>query len=85
VKVWDEKHRTAGRCLKHTCSTNDGRALGVLCGSARRYERREVQVLGREEGRWVLASGIAAGEPVVALRAKVYYCGGVSRGGAIHD
>jgi hypothetical protein len=36
-----------------------------------RYERREVQVLGFQQGRWVLASGVEANEPVVSQRAQV--------------
>jgi hypothetical protein len=36
-----------------------------------RYERREVQILGREGDRWLLASGVTAGEPVVYQRAQV--------------
>jgi hypothetical protein len=36
-----------------------------------RYERREVQLLGPEGERWVLASGVASGEPVVYRHAQV--------------
>jgi multidrug efflux pump subunit AcrA (membrane-fusion protein) len=50
---------------------HDGRALVYVRLSPGRYERREVQVLGRQHGRWVLARGVEAGEPVVSRRAQV--------------
>src|SRR5262249_21871396 len=51
---------------------HDGRALGDVRLGPGRFERREVRVLGREEsGRWVLAAGVEAGEPVVSRRAQV--------------
>jgi hypothetical protein len=36
-----------------------------------RFERREVQVLGRENDRWVLASGVRPGEAIVIRNAQV--------------
>jgi multidrug efflux pump subunit AcrA (membrane-fusion protein) len=56
----------AGSLLYH-----DGRALVYVRLPPGRYERREVRVLGREQGRWVLAEGVAAGEPIVSHRAQV--------------
>ena len=50
---------------------HQGRALVYVRVGPGRYERREVQVLGRDGDRWVLASGVAAGEPVVSKRAQV--------------
>jgi multidrug efflux pump subunit AcrA (membrane-fusion protein) len=50
---------------------HQGRALVYVRLSPGRYERREVQVLGREGDRWVLAGGVEAGEPVVSRRAQV--------------
>jgi hypothetical protein len=50
---------------------HDGRALVYVRLSPGRYERREVQVLGRQRGAWVLARGVEAGEPVVSRRAQV--------------
>jgi biotin carboxyl carrier protein len=50
---------------------HQGRALVYVRISPGRYERREVQVFGREADRWLLASGVTAGEPVVYQRAQV--------------
>jgi hypothetical protein len=51
---------------------HQGRALVYVRLSPGRYERREVQVLGRDGERWVLAPGeVQAGEPVVCKRAQV--------------
>ncbi len=50
---------------------HQGRALVYVRLSPGRYERREVQVLGREGNRWLLAGGVAAGEHVVSQRAQV--------------
>ncbi len=51
---------------------HQGRALVYVRLSPGRYERREVQVLGRDGERWVLAPGeVRAGEPVVSRRAQV--------------
>jgi multidrug efflux pump subunit AcrA (membrane-fusion protein) len=50
---------------------HDGRALVYVRLNPGRYERREVRVLGRDGGRWVLAEGVEAGEPVVSQRAQV--------------
>jgi multidrug efflux pump subunit AcrA (membrane-fusion protein) len=51
---------------------HQGRALVYVRLSPGRYERREVQVLGRDGERWLLAPGeVQAGEPVVSKRAQV--------------
>jgi cobalt-zinc-cadmium efflux system membrane fusion protein len=51
---------------------HDGRALVYVTIGPGRYERREVEVLGRDpSGRWVLAAGVETGEPVVSQRAQV--------------
>lgn len=50
---------------------HQGRALVYVRLSPGRYERREVQVLGRDGDRWVLAAGVSAGERVVSKRAQV--------------
>jgi hypothetical protein len=50
---------------------HDGRALVYVRLSPGRFERREVRVLGREAGRWVLSEGVSAGEPVVSRRPQV--------------
>jgi hypothetical protein len=50
---------------------HEGRALVYVRIGRGRYERREVQVLGRDQGRWVLAAGVQADEPVVSRRAQV--------------
>lgn len=50
---------------------HQGRALVYVRLEPGRYERREVQLLGRDRDRWVLASGIQAGEPVVYEQAQV--------------
>lgn len=50
---------------------HEGRALVYVRVGAGRYERREVPVLGRDGGRWVLGGGVEAGEPVVSRRAQV--------------
>jgi hypothetical protein len=56
----------AGALLYH-----QGRALVYVRIGPGRYERREVQVLGRAGERWVLGGGVSAGEPVVSRRAQV--------------
>jgi hypothetical protein len=50
---------------------HQGRALVYVRVGPGRYERREVQVLGHENGRWFLAAGVRDGEPVVSRRAQV--------------
>jgi multidrug efflux pump subunit AcrA (membrane-fusion protein) len=57
----------AGSLLYH-----DGHALVYVRVGDGRFERREVRVLGREDGgRWVLSAGVRDGEPVVSERAQV--------------
>jgi hypothetical protein len=53
---------------------HQGRALVYVrlsTGKSERYQRREVQVLGREGDRWILAGGISVGDPVVSRQAQV--------------
>ena len=50
---------------------HQGRALVYVRLSPGRYERREVQVLGRDGDKWALATGVAAGERVVSKRAQI--------------
>lgn len=50
---------------------HQGRALVYVRINPGRYERREVQVLGREGDKWLLAGGVTAGEHVVYQRAQV--------------
>ena len=50
---------------------HQGRALVYVRIAPGRFERREVQVLGRQAGQWVLASGVAPGELIVSRRAQV--------------
>jgi hypothetical protein len=48
-----------------------GRPLVYVRIGSGRYQRREVRVLGHKEDHWVLAGGVAAGEPVVHQQAQV--------------
>jgi hypothetical protein len=50
---------------------HQGRALVYVRLEPGKYERREVQVLGRQGNRWVLASGVKAGERVVSHQAQL--------------
>jgi RND family efflux transporter MFP subunit len=50
---------------------HQGRALVYVRLDPGRYERREIQLLGREGDRWVLAAGVKAGEFVVHEQAQV--------------
>ena len=50
---------------------HQGRSLLYVRIGPGRYERREVQILGRDGDRWVLSSGVSAGEPVVCRQAQV--------------
>jgi hypothetical protein len=50
---------------------HQGRALVYVTLSPGRYERREVQVLGRVANRWLLTGDVRAGERVVYQRAQV--------------
>jgi RND family efflux transporter MFP subunit len=50
---------------------HQGRALVYVRLDPGRYERREVQLLGRDNDRWVLASGVKAGDLVVYEQAQV--------------
>jgi hypothetical protein len=57
---------------------HEGRALVYVRLKPGKYQRREVRLLGREGGHWVLArrqgqspTGVAPGEPVVSRQAQV--------------
>jgi RND family efflux transporter MFP subunit len=50
---------------------HQGRSLVYVCLEPGRYERREVQLLARDGTRWMLASGVKAGELVVYEQAQV--------------
>jgi hypothetical protein len=50
---------------------HQGRALVYVELSPGRYERREIQVLGRDGDHAVLGDGVTAGEPVVHKQAQV--------------
>jgi hypothetical protein len=50
---------------------HQGRPLAYVRIAPGRFERREVRLLGQGDGRWVLAAGVAAGEPVVYRQAQV--------------
>jgi multidrug efflux pump subunit AcrA (membrane-fusion protein) len=71
VKVEGEADRPAVSVPEAALLYHEGRALVYVRIGPGRYERREVQVVGRAQGRWVLAGGVEAGEPVVAKRAQV--------------
>lgn len=71
VKVPEAKPRRAVAVPETALLYHQGRALVYVRIAPGKFERREVQVLGREGGRWVLASGVTAGEPVVSRRAQV--------------
>src|SRR5207245_9863288 len=71
VRVPESKPRPAVAVPGGALLYHQGRALVYVRLSPGRYERREVQVLGRDGDRWVLASGVAAGEPVVSRQAQV--------------
>jgi hypothetical protein len=71
VKVPGAKPRRAVAVPETALLYHQGRALVYVRVAPGRFERREVQVLGREGGRWILTSGVTAGEPVVSRRAQV--------------
>jgi HlyD family secretion protein len=50
---------------------HQGRHLVYVRLNPGRFERREVQVLGQDGDRWVLAAGVTAGEAVVTRQAQV--------------
>jgi hypothetical protein len=71
VKVPGARARSAVSVPETSLLYHEGRALVYVRIGPGRYERREVQVLGREQDRWALASGVEAGESVVWKRAQV--------------
>ena len=56
----------AGSVLYH-----EGRPLVYVRTSEGRYERRPVEVLGKEKEQWIISDGVQAGEHVVNQRAQV--------------
>lgn len=50
---------------------HQGRTLVYVRLSPGRYERREVRLLGQEGDSWIVAAGVAAGEPVVHRQAQI--------------
>jgi hypothetical protein len=50
---------------------HQGRAWVYVRTGPGQYSRRLVRALGRAGNRWVLAGGVAAGEPVVYRQAQV--------------
>jgi biotin carboxyl carrier protein len=71
VKVPETKPRSAIEVPEGALLYHQGRALVYVRIGPGRFERREVQVLGHDQTRWVLASGVEAGERVVSQRAQV--------------
>jgi hypothetical protein len=71
VKVPDSVPQPAIVVPEAALLYHQGRALVYVCVGPGRYERREVQVLGRDGDRWLLAGGVAADERVVSQRAQV--------------
>lgn len=70
LKMPQTKPRPAVAVPETALLYHQGRALVYIRIAPGKFERREVQVLGRELGRWVLASGVAPGEFVVSQRAQ---------------
>jgi RND family efflux transporter MFP subunit len=71
MNVQEAKPRHAVAVPETALLYHQGRALVYVRIAPGKFERREVQVLGREASCWVLASGIAPGESVVSRRAQV--------------
>ncbi len=71
VKTPEAKPRSAVAVPEGALLYHQGRALVYARVGPGRFERREVQVLGRDGTRWVLAGGVEAGERVVSHRAQV--------------
>lgn len=72
VKAAAAKPREAVSVPASAVLYHQGRALVYVRVGAGRYERREVQLLGREGDRWILAAGPVANEdPVVFHQAQI--------------
>jgi multidrug efflux pump subunit AcrA (membrane-fusion protein) len=75
LRVLGSKPRSAVAVPETALLYHQGRALVYVRIGPGRYERRAVQVLGREGDRWLLAAGrdagVTAGERVVHQRAQV--------------
>src|SRR5262249_51313592 len=71
VEVPDSRAREAVAVPATALLYHQGRALVYVRLAPGGFERREVQMLGRDKDRWVLASGVEEGEPVVSQRAQV--------------
>jgi hypothetical protein len=71
VKVSDAKPRSGVAVPENALLYHQGRALVYVRVGPGRYERREVQILGRDGSQWVLGEGVNPGERVVSHRAQV--------------
>jgi hypothetical protein len=71
VKASDAKPEQAVSVPRDALLFHMGRTIAYVRIGPGRYERREVSILGREGDRWVVAAGVAAGEPVVCRQAQV--------------
>lgn len=71
LKVSGAKPQQALSVARTALLFHQGRALVYVRIGPGRFERREVRLLGREGERWVVAAGLAAGEPVVCRQAQV--------------
>jgi RND family efflux transporter MFP subunit len=71
MKVKEAKPRHAVAVPETALLYHQGRALVYVRIAPGKFERREVQVLGREASCWILDSGVVSGEFVVSRRAQV--------------
>src|SRR5262249_26410368 len=67
----DSKTRDAVSVAKTALLYHQGRALVYVQLEPGKFERREVQVLGEQDNRWVLASGVKDKELVVSRQAEL--------------
>jgi hypothetical protein len=71
LKVPETSPRHAVAVPETALLYHQGRALVYVRLAPGKFELREVQILGREAGRWILASGVTPGELVVSRRAQL--------------
>jgi biotin carboxyl carrier protein len=71
LQVSEAKPRPAVAVPRTALLFHQGRTLIYVRVGPGRFERREVSVLGRDGERWVLGTGVAAGEAVVCRQAQV--------------
>jgi hypothetical protein len=71
LSTLDGKQRAAVSVPDAALLYHQGRALVYVRLQPGKYERREVQVLGRQGDGWALASGVKPGEPVVCRNAQL--------------